>query len=200
MFGPIGLVVGGAIGAGAGAIAAKVVDLGIPDEWVTWLKEAAEPGRTVLAVLVTDFDREAVLEELERFHGARPHAEITGVRAAAELAKVAVGSSSVVPAPKDRRFADQAWSDNPVLRRLLQTYLVAGQAATQLVSDADLGWKDHERLSFVAQNIVQTHRPRLPQLRQLPTPAPAALRRRLADSITNTNQRPATTVDCVEPH
>ncbi len=69
--GPIGLVVGGAIGAGAGAIAAKVVDLGIPDEWVTWLKEAAEPGRTVLALLVTDFDREAVLEELERFHGAR---------------------------------------------------------------------------------------------------------------------------------
>src|SRR5947207_7855688 len=50
--GPIGLVVGGAIGAGAGALAAKVVDLGIPDDWVQWLKEATEPGRTVLAILV----------------------------------------------------------------------------------------------------------------------------------------------------
>ena len=69
--GPIGLVVGGAIGAGAGALTAKIVDLGIPDEWVAWLKEAVDPGHTVLAILVTDFDRDAVLAELERFHGAR---------------------------------------------------------------------------------------------------------------------------------
>jgi len=78
---------------------------------------------------------------------------------AAELVKVAVGSSAVGPAPKDRRFADQAWSDNPVLRRLLQAYLVTGRAATELVSDADLDWKDHERLSFVAQNIVEALSP-----------------------------------------
>src|SRR5437764_168114 len=69
--GPIGLVVGGAIGAGAGAVAAKVVDLGIPDEWVDWLKEATEPGRTVLALLVASLDRDALVAELERFHGAR---------------------------------------------------------------------------------------------------------------------------------
>src|SRR5204863_4024770 len=50
--GPIGLVVGGAIGAGAGALAARVVDLGIPDEWVDWLKEATEPAHTVVALLV----------------------------------------------------------------------------------------------------------------------------------------------------
>ena len=48
---------------------------------------------------------------------------------AAELVKVAVGSSKITPEPKDRRFADQAWSDNPLLRRLLQAYLVTGQAA-----------------------------------------------------------------------
>jgi uncharacterized membrane protein len=69
--GPIGMVVAGGIGAGAGAIAAKVVDLGIPDEWVDWLKEATEPGRTVLAILVTEFDREGLVDELERFQGAR---------------------------------------------------------------------------------------------------------------------------------
>jgi uncharacterized membrane protein len=69
--GPVGMVVAGGIGAGAGAIAAKVVDLGIPDEWVDWLKEATEPGRTVLAILVADFDRDALVTELERFHGAK---------------------------------------------------------------------------------------------------------------------------------
>ncbi len=78
---------------------------------------------------------------------------------AAELVKVAVGSSPVTPGHKDRRFADQAWSGNPVLRRLMQAYLVTGQAAIELVSDADLGWKDHERLSFVAQNIVEALSP-----------------------------------------
>ena len=78
---------------------------------------------------------------------------------AAELAKVAMGSSTVAPGPKDRRFADQAWSGNPVLHRLLQAYLVTGQATTELLSEADLGWKDHERLSFVAQNIVEALSP-----------------------------------------
>ncbi len=78
---------------------------------------------------------------------------------AAELAKVAMGSSTVAPGPKDRRFADQAWSGNPVLHRLLQAYLVTGQATTELLSEVDLGWKDHERLSFVAQNIVEALSP-----------------------------------------
>jgi uncharacterized membrane protein len=67
----VGVGGAGGIGAGSGALAAKVVDLGIPDEWVAWLKEATEPGRTVLAILVTDFDRDALVEELERFQGAR---------------------------------------------------------------------------------------------------------------------------------
>jgi uncharacterized membrane protein len=69
--GPVGLVVAGAVGAGVGALAAKIVDFGIPDEWVDWLKEAAEPGHTVLAILVHDVDRDALVAELERFHGAR---------------------------------------------------------------------------------------------------------------------------------
>ena len=36
--GPIGWIAGLGIGAGAGAITAKVVDIGIPDEWVEWFK------------------------------------------------------------------------------------------------------------------------------------------------------------------
>ena len=43
--GPARLAGGAAVGAGAGAVAAKVVDLGIPDEWVNWFRQAAEPGR-----------------------------------------------------------------------------------------------------------------------------------------------------------
>jgi uncharacterized membrane protein len=68
--GPVGLGVGAAVGAGTGAVTAKVVDLGIPDEWVAWFREAAQPGTTILALLVTDLNREALLKEFERFEGA----------------------------------------------------------------------------------------------------------------------------------
>ena len=45
----------------------------------------------------------------------------------------------------------------------------------------------------------QASRTRIPQLRQLPTPPPASLRSRLANSTTSTNQRPITTLGRVEP-
>jgi len=78
---------------------------------------------------------------------------------AGELAKVAVGVSTVAPAPKDRRFAEQAWADNAWLRRVLQTYLVTGQATRDLVADAELHWRDRERLTFVAENVVEALSP-----------------------------------------
>src|ERR1700687_5608816 len=68
--GPVGLAAGAAVGAGTGAVTAKLVDLGIPDEWVAWFREAAQPGTTILALLVSDLNREALLKELERFEGA----------------------------------------------------------------------------------------------------------------------------------
>ncbi len=81
------------------------------------------------------------------------------VSASRELGKVAIGFSSVAPNSKDRRFTEPAWSDNPVLKRVLQSYLVAGNAARGLVSDADLAWRDRERMTFVADNLVEAASP-----------------------------------------
>jgi uncharacterized membrane protein len=68
--GPVGWLAGTVIGAGAGAITAKAVDLGITDEWVNWFREAVEPGSTILALLCENLDREALTEELARFPNA----------------------------------------------------------------------------------------------------------------------------------
>ena len=68
--GPVGWLAGTAIGASAGAIRARVIDLGIPDEWVDWFREAVRPGTFTLVLLLGRFDREATLHELERFSGA----------------------------------------------------------------------------------------------------------------------------------
>ena len=69
--GPVGWLAGTAVGAGAGAVTAKVLDYGIPDEWVEWFREAVLPGTATVALLVTDLDREALIAEVERFQGAR---------------------------------------------------------------------------------------------------------------------------------
>lgn len=68
--GPVGWLAGIAVGAGAGAATAKVLDYGIPDEWVTWFRDAVSPGTATVALLVQDLDRNALIAEAERFTGA----------------------------------------------------------------------------------------------------------------------------------
>ncbi|MCB1002229.1 MAG: DUF1269 domain-containing protein [Ilumatobacteraceae bacterium] len=68
--GPVGWVAGLAVGAGAGAASAKVVDLGIPDEWVAWFREAVGPGTVTVVLLLEDLDRDALVAEVARFAGA----------------------------------------------------------------------------------------------------------------------------------
>ena len=69
--GPVGLLVAGGIGAGAGAITAKVVDVGVSDVFVDQLREMVQPGTTTVALLGEEIDPAAVVAELERFEGAR---------------------------------------------------------------------------------------------------------------------------------
>jgi uncharacterized membrane protein len=68
--GPVGWIAGMAVGAGAGAASAKMMDLGIPDEWVAWFKTAVQPGTATVALLVEDLDRNALVAEVGRFSGA----------------------------------------------------------------------------------------------------------------------------------
>ena len=69
--GPVGWIVGAGVGAGAGAVTAKLVDHGIPDEWVAWFRDAVERNTTTLALLVENVDRSALVAELSRFGGAQ---------------------------------------------------------------------------------------------------------------------------------
>ena len=57
-----------------------------------------------------------------------------------ELAATVAGASSRSPNPKDRRFADPAWQNSWLFRRIAQAYLAALATAEDLVSDAELDW------------------------------------------------------------
>jgi polyhydroxyalkanoate synthase len=90
------------------------------------------------------------------------HPRRTGRRAAdlaRELGRIGVGSSTIAPSRRDRRFTDPAWTANPLLHRLVQGYLAAGQTAEALVADANLNWRDGERVGFLVENVVEALAP-----------------------------------------
>jgi uncharacterized membrane protein len=68
--GPVGWLAGIGVGAGAGALVAKVVDVGIPDEWVDWFKSAVQPNTATIVALAADIDLPALNHEASRFSGA----------------------------------------------------------------------------------------------------------------------------------
>jgi len=78
---------------------------------------------------------------------------------AAELGRVAAGRSAVAPGRRDRRFADQAWTRNPVLSRTVQAYLACAGTAEMLLADAGLDWRDGERVRFVLSNLIDAAAP-----------------------------------------
>lgn len=68
--GPVGWIAGVALGAGAGAATAKLVDIGISDEWVSWFRDAVQPGTATVVLLVADVNHDALVAEARRFTGA----------------------------------------------------------------------------------------------------------------------------------
>ncbi len=76
-----------------------------------------------------------------------------------EYGKVAVGASALGPAKGDRRFADSAWTDNPLLHRALQVYLANARAAETLISDAHLDYRDGLRVRFLVDNLIDATAP-----------------------------------------
>ncbi len=72
-----------------------------------------------------------------------------------ELATITSGNSERVPTRADKRFSDPAWQGNPMIKRTMQAYLAASDTAEQLFTDADLDWRDGEKMRFVLDNVIE---------------------------------------------
>jgi uncharacterized membrane protein len=68
--GPLGTVVGAATSAGLGALAARLIDVGIPDGTVKEIEEATPPGSSALALLLSHVNEAGLERELARFSGS----------------------------------------------------------------------------------------------------------------------------------
>ncbi|HEV2452369.1 MAG TPA: alpha/beta fold hydrolase, partial [Streptosporangiaceae bacterium] len=133
----------------------------------TMAAQAAEAAGA-LDLLLTDaalgvlrlFRPDAAMLRLAAALAGKPHvAGGTAALLAAELGKIISGGSTVAPNRRDRRFADPAWTSNPFLRRAVQAYLAAGQAAEGLLAAAGLGWRDGERMKFLLANLIAAAAP-----------------------------------------
>lgn len=62
-------VIGMAIGAGTAALAAKLTDTGISNDFVKELRGSVQPGRVYLAVMVSHVNPEKALDEMKRWAG-----------------------------------------------------------------------------------------------------------------------------------
>ena len=80
-------------------------------------------------------------------------------RLGGEARRIVTGHSEIAPKRGDRRFADNAWTENPLLKRLVQIYLAGGQTLDELVSTADLDPRDRKRVRFLMENIVEAVAP-----------------------------------------
>ncbi|MCW2625064.1 alpha/beta fold hydrolase [Mycobacterium sp.] len=74
---------------------------------------------------------------------------------AGQLVSIAEGRSDLAPAKGDKRFADPAWQGNPLLKATMQAYLATNDTVNALFCDAELDWRDAERIRFVLDLLTE---------------------------------------------
>jgi len=84
------------------------------------------------------------------------------VRLGRDTVRILRGTDEIAPSPKDKRFADPAWSSHPGYRRLLQSYLATSASLDRLVGDFEAGgadWREVEQVRFVFNAVTSAMAP-----------------------------------------
>ncbi|MBI6600064.1 MULTISPECIES: class II poly(R)-hydroxyalkanoic acid synthase [Pseudomonas] len=76
-----------------------------------------------------------------------------------ELKNVMFGKSALGPESDDRRFHDPAWSQNPLYKRYLQTYLAWRKELHDWIGDSNLSEQDISRGHFVINLMTEAMAP-----------------------------------------
>ena len=75
-----------------------------------------------------------------------------------QMWQIALGNSDIAPDKKDWRFQDEAWTSNPMYRRLSQAYLAMSDAVEAMIPD-ELPWEDKARAQLAASIATSTFSP-----------------------------------------
>ncbi len=63
------------------------------------------------------------------------------------------------PAPTDRRFASEEWTESPVFNYIKESYLIASNLLSRIVSDAPVDEKSQAKLKFYTQQYIDALSP-----------------------------------------
>src|SRR5579864_2809947 len=101
------------------------------------------------------------LVELGRFLSSRPDSVMSRMgQLAIDLVQIGMGNSEIAPAASDKRFADPAFAQNPIYKRVMQSYLAWRNSLLDLVQeDQSIDWKDAEQLRFATMLITEALAP-----------------------------------------
>lgn len=76
-----------------------------------------------------------------------------------QLKDVVLGSSELKPESDDRRFTDPAWSQNPLYKRYMQTYLAWRKELHEWIEESALSEQDTSRAHFVISLMTEAMSP-----------------------------------------
>jgi polyhydroxyalkanoate synthase len=111
----------------------------------------AREGIALTAALA--LDRRAMLESLQLVIDRatqQPRAVIeTAGDLVRDLVSITFGSSQIEPAPKDARFKDDSWRENPLFRRMGQGYLAWGRSVDAWLAKSNFDDLQRERARFM---------------------------------------------------
>ena len=80
-------------------------------------------------------------------------------RIAADSAKILLGKSDRSADPRDRRFKDAAWSENPFYKRGMQAYLSTQEHLNDWVANLSMTELEHARAKFMTSMITDAMAP-----------------------------------------
>ena len=76
-----------------------------------------------------------------------------------DVVKILTNKSEIAPNPKDKRFLDPAWANNPFYRMGMQYYLAAQNSVNRWIADLELDELERARANFVSGMIIDSLSP-----------------------------------------
>jgi polyhydroxyalkanoate synthase len=111
------------------------------------------------SLLPVDIDAESA-SEFTKTTARQPFAFANrALRMAAEQIRITAGLSDVGPERRDRRFADEAFTTNPVYKRMAQSYLLWAREFHGMIDDLDLDVETRMRVDFFVNMLTEAAAP-----------------------------------------
>jgi len=128
-----------------------------------FLNQAAADTTTAMNPMMGGLNRQELLGSVAMMLRRTSISPIANAKFAGKMAKESVqiisGKSERKPGPKDKRFRDAAWANNPFYKRGMQTYFAMQEHMIDWVGDLKLGELEHARAQFVMNMITDAIAP-----------------------------------------